>query len=146
MPAKRFEYLPHTADVAFVAYGGNFGKALESAAVALLGLMLDVRKIRSATGRGTAIAIEDSASSREDLVWYLLQDILSRIDAEKLNAYDFRIDGIKESNGMISAAGRLLCKDITGDFALLSVKAITPHGLTILPSKRGYSINVVADV
>lgn len=146
MPAKRFKYVPHTADVAFVAYGKNFEAALESAAMALLNLMLDVKKVRAVHAKSIVIVIDDEASTKEDLVWYFLQDVLSKIDAEKLNAYDFKMHAVKESHAKFKASGRLLCKDTGADFALLSLKAITPHDLVIRSTAKGCSISVVADV
>ncbi len=146
MPTKRFEYLPHTADVAFEAYGKDFGSALESAAVALLELMLDVKRIRGLRSKKAEISIEDSASTREDLVWYILQDILSKVDAEKLNAYDFRISYVTEARGRIRASGKLMYKDNTGDFSMLSVKAITPHNLNVKQHGKRWSVSVIADV
>lgn len=146
MPSKRFEYLPHTADAAFAAYGKSFEAALESAALALLNVMLDVKKIKGLRSRQVKVKIEDSASSRETIVWYILQDMLSRIDAEKLNAYDFKIREFREANGRVKVKGILYCKEHTGDFALLSVKAVTPHDLAVRRSDKGYSISVVIDV
>lgn len=146
MPAKRFKYIPHTADVAFVAYGKNLEAALESAALALLNLMLDIKKVRAVNAKSIVIKIDDEASTKEDLVWYFLQDILSKIDAGKLNAYDFKIHAVKESHAKLKASGRLLCKDIKTDFTLLSLKAVTPHNLIIRSTAKGCSISVVADV
>ena len=146
MEAKRFEYISHTADVAFLAYGKDFNSALENAAFALLNLMLDIKRIKSLRAKKREVHIEDMASTKEDLVWYLLQDILSKVDAEKLNAYDFQLKEIREMHGKIKATGKLTCKDDTGDFALLSLKAVTPHDLNVNQGKAGWSIKVVADV
>ncbi len=146
MRRKPFEYLPHTADVAFVAYGPTFASALENAARALLDTMLDVKRIKRLRSKTIRIEIGDAARSREDVAWYILQDILSRIDAEKLNAYDFRVSGFGESGSGARVAGTLLCKDEPGDFALLAVKAVTPHGLEVKESRGACSISVVVDV
>ena len=36
MAGRKYKYLPHTADVAFVAYGNDMTEALENAVLALL--------------------------------------------------------------------------------------------------------------
>ena len=41
MAGRKYEYLPHTADVAFAAYGDDLKEALENSGEALLNIMLD---------------------------------------------------------------------------------------------------------
>ncbi len=146
MKKKRYEYLPHTADVSFIAYGKTFESALENSAVALINLMLDVKKIEKIKAKDKEVEIKDTAANREDLVWYVLQDILSVIDSRKLNANGFKILESSEKKGGLRIKSVLMCKDVVGDFSLMSVKAVTPHGLEIRKNKSGYSISVVADV
>ncbi len=146
MPERRFRYLSHTADISFVAYGGTFKSALENAALALLNVMLDVRKIERARIGTKRRGIAEKATSREDLAWFLLQDVLSIVDAEKLNAFGMKVENITETGSGFSAKAEHLYKPIEKDLALLSVKAVTPSGLTVEKRGSGYSIKVIADV
>lgn len=144
---ERFRYLPHTADVQFRSYGRDFRESLENAALALLGTMLDIKKIGRADARRFEVAIKESAETESQLAWFTLQDILSKVDSRKLNAYSFRIVSLGETEGgMMRLKGSLMCKRVHGDNTLLSVKAVTPHNLVV--KKRGgkVSINVVVDV
>ena len=144
---ERFRYLPHTADVRFKAYGKSFGIALENSAMALLNTMLDVKKIEKERSNGSSIAIRESADTDSELVWFTLQDILSKIDSRKLNAYSFKVVSLKTgAKGRRVLKGRLLFKNTATDNALLSVKAVTPHDLTVKKQKNYISINVVVDV
>lgn len=144
---ERFRYLPHTADMRFRAYGSGFRKALENAALALINVMLDIRKIGKLSSKPFAVPINESADNEEELAWFTLQDILSRIDSRKLNAYSFRVASISRgADGRISMKGKLLCRKTAGDYALLSVKAVTPHSLAVKKKRGRTSIDVVIDV
>ena len=146
MQQKRFRYVPHTADAAFVARGGSFKAAFESAALALLSLMLDQDKIKGAAGRIKTVRMTDKASSREELVWFVLQDILSKVDERKLNAFGFKINRLSEEGAIFKVNGCIFYKDSGVDSALMSVKAVTPHGLKVRKTGKAYTIRVVVDV
>jgi len=144
---RRFRYLPHTADIAFAAYGKTLETALENSAEALLNIMLDTNKIkvrRAATG---SILIKESASNIENLVWYALQDILTQIDKRKLLAFRFQLETLKQNKeGKFSISGKLLFKKIRENLFLLEVKAVTPHDLSVKKTQKGYEIRVLVDV
>jgi SHS2 domain-containing protein len=143
---ERFRYLPHTADMRFRSYGKGFGEALENAALALLNAMLDIKRIEASKSRNMHVAIKERADTESQLVWFTLQDILSKVDSRKLNAYAFRIVSLKASKDGLQLKGMLLFKSTPDDNAMLSVKAITPHGLDVRKHKGRVTINVVADV
>ncbi len=143
---QKFRYLPHTADMRFRAYGSSLKAALDNAALALLGIMLDIRKIRTQAKAARAVRISQRAKTEEDLVWFTLQDILSKVDAKKLNAYQFRTRSIRRSQGDIILEGSLICSRSRGDNALLSVKAVTPHDLRISRKAGLIIIDITVDV
>lgn len=145
MKQLRFRYLPHTADMEFVAYGRDLKEALESAAYALLNIILDLKAIDKEKGITKSVTIREKAKTFEDLAWFTLQDILSKRDTSSLNATSFKIKKIK-GNKEISLSGQLLYKKIRGDYTMLDVKAVTPHDLKITRGKKDWSINVVVDV
>ncbi|MGC9099451.1 MAG: archease [Candidatus Micrarchaeia archaeon] len=144
MPRIKFRYLPHTADVRFVAYGKSFKEALENAAIAMLGVMLDIKKIEKQNYRPKTLTVSESASTREDLVWFTLQDLLSRIDEKALNAYGFRIISIVEGKNL-RLRGKLFFKEVDKDYHLLEIKAVTPHELRVEKGKS-WKIFVLVDV
>ncbi|MDE1860024.1 MAG: archease, partial [Candidatus Micrarchaeota archaeon] len=114
---RRFMYLSHTADVEFVAYGKTFRQAMENAALALLNVMLDLKKIQKENGKDAYVAVKEKAQTQEDLVWFTLQDILSKVDSKKLNAIKFQVSSIK-TDKKNAIAGRLLYRKSKRDFAL----------------------------
>ncbi len=145
MVRARFRYVPHTADMAYVAYGNSFGEAIENAAGALLSIILDVKKLEKARGKVRRIDIRETAESIEDLAWFVLQDILSKREIGGLNAFAFKV-GKFSHNGKFSMRGELICKETTGDFLLMEVKAVTPHGLEVNERKGTFSVKVVVDI
>ncbi|MGC8676170.1 MAG: archease [Candidatus Micrarchaeia archaeon] len=139
----KYKYLSHTAEKKFVAYGSSFKEALENAAEAMLGIMLDIKKIRALKADTCRIKIRQKASTAEDLVWYVLQNMLTQIDEKSLNAYAFKI--IESNARRHEIIGYLLCKKSNQDFSMLEIKAVTPSELSVRKGRR-WSITVVVDV
>ena len=90
MGKARFRYLPHTADVAFVAYGKTFRETLENSALAMLGVMFDIGKIKKAGGMVKTMRITERASNDADLLWFTLQRIVSKVDEKRLRTIVMR--------------------------------------------------------
>lgn len=146
MGRKRFRYLKHMADVEFEAYGDSFEEALENAALALLGIVLDVKKISALGNPSKSLKIVEKADSIENLAWFLLQDIVTKRSSLYLNAFGFQVEHLKESAGEFIIEGRLFYKDTDRDYTLLDVKAVTPSGFKVLMSKSRCTIRVIVDV
>ena len=146
MRPKRFEYLPHTADVMFVAYGKGYGEIIENATSAMLGVMFDTKKIRGSERPRRSLAIREKADTVENLVWYVLQDILTRIDERELEPFEFKVSSLRELPGRIEVVGLLGYKHGVEDCFLTEVKAVTPYGMKMRKSGKEYAIDVVLDV
>lgn len=146
MRSRKFEYLPHTADIMFAAYGGDYAELLENSAAALLNVMLDTKRIRNAARPLRKLAIRERADTVENLVWYVLQDILTKVDEKELRALEFKVSSLKERKGGFDASGTLYYKSGVEDCFLTEVKAVTPYGMEVRKAGKGYAINVVLDV
>lgn len=143
--AIKFRYMPHTADISFVAYGKDISEAVENAAIAMLNIMLDLKKIKKDKGKVRGIEIRETALKLEDLIWFTLQDILSRKDRDSLSAFEFKVNELKE-DGKMELRGRLLYKELKANYALLDIKAVTPHDLEVKKGKTSFSIRVTVDI
>jgi SHS2 domain-containing protein len=146
MRLKKFEYLPHTADIMFAAYGRDYAELLENAASALLNVMLDTEKIRKAAKVPRSLKIMEKADTMENLVWYVLQDILTKVDERERGAFEFRVSSLNEGKGGFAASGLLRYKSDVDDCFLAEVKAVTPYGMEVRKSGKRYVIKVVLDV
>ena len=146
MAGQKFRYLPHTADIEFSAYGKDVPEAMENAALALLSVTLDLKKIRSTTVPTKYIKISEKAETLENLVWFVLQDINSKRASGYISAYGFRTDSFVRKEGKYWIKGKLLYKKLTEDYTLLDVKAVTPHDLSVKVGKSRSTITVTLDV
>ena len=145
MARPKFRYLSHTADVELVGYGKDVKEAIENSALAMLSVALDVKKIERSKGPENSIVIKEKADKIENLIWFVLQDILSKKEALGLSTFRFKVDALKEE-GAFSLRGRLFYKKLKENYALLDVKAVTPHDLKVIKNMGGYSIDVTLDV
>lgn len=142
----RYRYLPHMADVAFVAYGSTFKKAIENAGMALLNVMFDLKRIQR-TGKGVVFTnISASARSREDLVWKILQKVVSKLDENGEQAFSFRVLMLDEKEGSFKVKCRLKIRKTKKYMSLLEVKAVTPHGLEVKKDRGIWRVRVLIDV
>ncbi|MDE1873691.1 MAG: archease [Candidatus Micrarchaeota archaeon] len=146
MARARFKYMPHTADVEFIAYGRSFKGLLENAALAMLGVMFDAGKIRRDAAKARTARITERATNEEDMLWFALQKIVSKVDEKKLNAFGFKVNMISKSAAGMVLHGCIFYKRTKRYAALLDVKGVTPHGLKISRGKNGYSARVTVDV
>ena len=146
MKRANFRYLPHTADVAFVAYGDTFPKALESAALAILNTMFDLKRLGAINAKQKTARVHDIADSYQDAAWFILQDIVSRIDEMGISAFKFKINSISRSDGKIRLRGCIFYKRTKEYVSLLDVKAVPPHGLKVDKVGKRYRIKAVLDV
>ncbi len=146
LPMRKFKYLPHTADAAFIGFGKDFGEAIENAALAMLNIRFDLKSIEADKGQTKSITIMEQADTRENLAWYALQDILSKVDSKSLSAFKFTVIRLSVSkDGRLTLAGKLFYKLTRKDHTLTDVKAVTPHEFKV-EHKKDWRIRVVVDI
>lgn len=146
MQKANFRYLPHTADVAFIAYGKSFKEALENAAQALLSTMFDTKKLKSLKAKAATLRLHEIAQSDNDLAWFVLQDMVSKIDEKGIQAYSFKVNHIKNAAGKTKMNCCIFYKKTKEYHALLDVKAVTPSEFKVQKSKGRWSIKAILDV
>ncbi len=146
MGKAKFRYLPHTADVAFVAYGKSFRETIENSALAMLGLMFETKKIKAEKGKTKTLRITERASGKEDLLWFTLQAIVSKVDEKGASAFRFKVNSISESGSGLVLHGCIFYKRMREYSSLLDVKGVTPHELAVSRTRNGYSARVLVDV
>ncbi|MDE1827790.1 MAG: archease [Candidatus Micrarchaeota archaeon] len=147
MPAANFKYLPNVADVAFVARGKTFKEALESSGAAILNLMFDMKELKKDKSKVRTLRISDSAPNRNELTWFILQKIVSKVDEKGVQAFRFKVNRITEARGRIKVNGCIFYKKSRTYLSLLDVKAVTPHELEVKGSAgKKWSIKAILDV
>ncbi|NOQ56152.1 MAG: protein archease [Nanohaloarchaea archaeon] len=139
---KKYDFLPHTADAKFVAYGKTCDEAFANCAVAMFSVMVVPETVKPKIKKLLKIEAEDL----ESLVYDWLEHLLVLLDSENF---------ILSSVGRIVISkideGYLLDAEFTGDtisddYDILGfVKAVTYNDMEIKEKDGVWHITVVVD-
>ena len=139
----KYEYLPHTADVKFRAYGKTLEEAFANAAFALYNVMVD-------TGKVKAKATKKIAADGDDLP-ALLQQFLEQFII-LLDTDNFFLAKIKEITIKKSGSGYSLTAVAVGDEAKNyetigpQIKACTYNSMLVRQERKKWLLQVVVDI
>ena len=139
MVRTRYETIPHTADVAFIAYGTTLEELFENAAFAMFDITFDLSE---ASGRNTRPIVADGDTPEELLVNWL-NELLAEGETRGLAFSQFGVDRLEEG-GIQGWAGGDPIEDTSLEGA--PVKAATHHDLAVVEIPDGWWARVVLDV
>ncbi|MDI6793042.1 MAG: archease [bacterium] len=142
MPQKRYEYLPHTADAKFRAYGQTLEEAFGNAALAIFNLLVDTEKVESRLEHKVSL----TARGKESLLFDFLSELLFLIDAENFLLAGVDKVSISEESSSFKLEATLLGDNLTGYDIHGQVKAVTYHEMVISEDENGWALQVVVDV
>ena len=144
---KNYRYISHTADVSFFAYGRNYEDCFKNSAEAMFNLMFNLEQIKKKKIKTYEIKISDSAKTKEDLLWFFLQDIISKTYSENISIFKVKKISITEKlNSYKITAILSYSKNLNAENFLMDVKAVTPHNLIIKKYKEGLRSRVILDI
>jgi SHS2 domain-containing protein len=134
---KRFEFLEHTADIKFQAFGNTLEEAFKNSALAMTKAMTD-DKVKSKITK----KIKTQGRDNENLLYEFLEDVLVLVDSE--NFIVAEIKTIKIKNNEITA-------EVSGDTAdkydiKNHIKSVTYNEMFVKKEKDKYITQVVVDV
>lgn len=137
-----YEFLEHTADVKFRAFGGTLEKAFENSALALKGIIYK-GKVRG--NKREKISLQ-SKGSGERLLEEFLEEFLFLFETKNFILSKVKRLEIKEKSGVY-----FLCCECLGDDAgnydiETHVKAITYNEMFVRKEKDKWVCQVVVDV
>lgn len=138
--ADRFEFLPHTADVAVLVRGESLPALFENAAAALFALMVDLECVQERTSRD----VELRSADLEGLLVDWLNELLFLFETERMLFRRFQVRELDTSQLRATAWGEGL--DLSRHRVRTSVKAATYHGLEIERVGGLYTARMVFDV
>lgn len=136
---KPYEFLPHTADAKFRAYGKTLEEAFTNAAYAMADVITDHRKIKPTAEKTISVESEN----KEALLYDFLEQFLILLDSE-----GFLLNKIKE----LKIKNNKLTAKITGDTnpkkyeIKTHIKAVTYQEMFIKKEKGVYMIQVIVDI
>lgn len=140
----RFEYLDHTADVKFRAYGDSLEQAFANAALATYNVMVDTSKINGKTDKRISAEGQDLKA----LLYEFLEQFLILLDSE--NYFLSSIKKIRIAGN--DSEGYVLEAETAGDEASKyetigpQVKAVTYNDMVVKAEKGRCMVQVVVDI
>jgi len=136
---KPYEYLPHPADVGFLARGKTLETVFEAAALALCDCGWELAGVRARK----KLDITAHAATLEDLMFIWLSEILYAMDAEGWLFCDFRIGKLEAT--AIEAEGWGERRE-PGERRRVAVKAVTYHQVSVQKINEGWEAVVYFDI
>ncbi len=140
---RDFEYLEHTADVRFRAYGKNLEKAFENAALAMLNVMVDTSSVSNIS----SIEVELSSPDLDSLLFDWLSEILFVFEVEEMVFGNVRINRLDVSDEECSLSATLYGEtiDLSVHVFDTEVKAATYNDMRIEGTDEGWMIQATVD-
>lgn len=140
--AEKYEFLEHTADVKFRAYGKDLEEAFANAALATFAVMTDISKVKPKIEKEVSV----ECAKKESLLYDFLEELLYLVDTE-----GFLLSKVKELKISETEKGFALKAVIAGDSAddyevSTYIKAITYNDMFIKEEDGRVTIQVVHDI
>jgi SHS2 domain-containing protein len=141
---KQYEYLDHTADIKFRAYGKSLEEVFENAALAMFNVIINTEKVSGDTSREFFLKSPDLESLLVD--W--LSEILYIFEVDEIVFRKFRVEKIKEEEGEYSITAQALGENYYPDSHPFEteIKAVTYNQLEIAKTTDGWEAQVVVDI
>lgn len=140
----KYEYLPHTADTKFRAFGKTIGEAFSNAALAMTNVMVDTANVKQKTTRKIAAEGDDLQA----LLYSFLEQFLILLDSKNFFLAEIKKISIS-GNG---SNGYKLTAEAVGDDAAKyetigpQVKAVTYNDMIVEEKKSKCMVQVVLDI
>ena len=137
---KRYEQIPHTADIAVRVYGKDLKELFINAAYGMFDIIADLEGLKSSV----SIDVNLEVPSKEELLVSWLDELLYNFYVKGIIFFKFDITFLSETKLIAKAEGRHIGKN--KNRLKTEIKAATYHDLTIKESNEGYSVDIVFDV
>ncbi|AFD00774.1 archease family protein [Methanocella conradii HZ254] len=141
MDMKRFEYLEHTADAEFIAYGRTVDEAFENSALAMASLMVDPATVSASVEKD----VELTGDALDMLLYDWLSELLYIFEVDRLVFGRFGVHVTE--GGEYSLKAKVWGESIEKHpDVFLHIKAVTFHGLRFEKRNNIYEAQVVLDI
>jgi len=135
----KFEYLDHTADAKFRAFGSDIDEVFVNSALAMFNILGDTTKVKPKTKK----KIKIKSRNYESLLYDFLEELLFLLDTEDFLLNNFEKLKVNSDFSLDAVA----IGDNYKDYDLKSdIKAVTYSEMKIKKVKKGYEATVVVDI
>jgi SHS2 domain-containing protein len=141
---KQYEYLDHTADIKFLAYGKTLEEVFENAALAMFNVIIDTSKVSGETAREIFLKSPDMESLLVD--W--LSELLYLFEVDEIVFRKFQVKEIRGEGSEFSIAARASGQEFNSENLPFEteIKAVTYNQLKIEKIADGWKAQVVVDI
>jgi len=140
---KSYDFLEHTADVKFRAYGKSLAEAFSNAAIATTEIMTSVDDVKAKKLR--KISIE--SKTKESLLYDFLEKLLYLLDTEAYITGKVKSLRIKKTKKNTYKLNALVLGDVADDYDVHTyIKAVTYNDMFIEEKKDKVVVQVVHDI
>ena len=140
MVPKKYEFIEHTADLGFKAYGASIEELFVNAAEGLFDVLVSPKSIEEREER----VIEVEAEALDELMVSWLAELLYVYDTEKLVFKRFEVKRLKGNQVEAIARGEVL--DPARHEIKTGVKAVTYHQLYLKETGGRWEARVIFDI
>lgn len=137
---KRYEQVPHTADIAARIYGKDLPELFENAAFAMMDMMADLGGLSA----NETVEVQAEGHTEEELLIAWLNEVLYISYIKQILFTEFSVNSIKDGVLVAEARGERM-KEGAG-LIKSEIKAATYHDLEIKKTESGYEVTVVFDI
>ncbi len=140
---KDFEYLEHTADAKFRAYGKTLEEAFQNAALAMLNVMVDTSSVQN----NLSVDIELTSPDLDSLLFDWLSEILFVFEVDEMVFGRVMVNEVDVSDGECSMSATLNgeAMDLSVHVFDTEVKAATYNEMKIEKTDEGWMIQATVD-
>ena len=142
MVAKKFEFLEHTADAKFLAYGKTLEEAFANAAIATFEVMTETKRIRPRIEK----QIKVSAKKKETLLYEFIEQLLYFIDTEAFLLNKVKTLAITKAKDIWTLRATVVGDNAAQYDVKTQIKAVTYNDMFIKEDKNKVTIQVVLDI
>ena len=141
---KNYEYLPHTADVKFRAYGATLEEAFKNAAFALYNVMVDTTAVKKKMSRN----IKADGSDLPALLQSFLEQFIILLDTDNFFLSVVTELVIKKSSSGKYSLSAVVAGDEAKNYETVGpqVKACTYNGMFVKQEGKEWVVQVVVDI
>ena len=140
---KKYEYLPHTADVKFRAYGATLEEAFENAAFALYNVMVDTTAVKKKMSRNIKADGDDLPS----LLQSFLEQFIILLDTDNFFLSKIEKISIRSSKNHYKLSA-VAAGDEAKNYETIGpqVKACTYNAMFVRQEGKKWALQVVVDI
>lgn len=137
-----YEFLPHTADAKFKAFGKTANEAYRNAARAMFAIMTDIDQVKKIF----KFPVNVRSSRKESLLFDFLDNLIFLLDTEGFLLADCDVKVANNRDGTWSITGHVVGDSVKGYDVSGNVKAVTYNDLEVLHRDNQWLIQVVVDI